>query len=474
MSPLDLLVSRLPDGAVRTEPEMLRERAVDSWALALLRRVRGDELPVPAAVAFPASTEEVATILAWASQTGTAVIPRGGGSGVCGGVQAQTGAVVLDLARMNRIGPVDAVSQTVDVQAGVRGDQLEDALAGHGLTTGHYPQSVAMSTVGGWIAASSAGQASTGFGAIEDVLLGLTAVLPQGEILRCRPVPRSAAGPDLRRLLVGSEGTLAVVTAATLACWARPAGWDWLAFGFPGFAELADGLRAAVRAETGAAVLRGYDETDAQLGFGALGHPGGCVGLAGFPAGRPGLDARKQAAAEAFKQAGASGELGAAYGEHWWQHRNDAVKTYAQIMGPERAFGSGVIVDTMEVAGLWSAVPRLYQDIRAALAGHAQAVGCHLSHLYPSGSSLYFTFLISGGDDQDAAARYREAWDQAAQACAAAGGTITHHHGVGRLKARFLTGDLGETGVDVLTRIRAAVDPAGIMNPQALRPVITP
>ena len=196
------------------------------------------------------------------------------------------------------------------------------------------------------------------------------------------------------------------------------------------------------------------------------------MGLLGFPAGLPGLDARKHAAAEAMQET--SGDLGARYGEHWWEHRNDAVRTYTQIMGPERAFGSGVIVDTMEVAGLWSAVPRLYAGIREALAAHAQAVGCHLSHLYPSGSSLYFTFLISSADDRDAEARYRLAWEEAARSCAAAGGTITHHHGVGRLKARFLTEDLGETGVDVLARIRAALDPAGIMNPASLRPTSTP
>ena len=470
VNPLDMLVSRLPDGTVRTDAETLRERAIDSWALALLRRVRGDELPVPAAVVFPASTEEVATILTWASQTFTAVIPRGGGSGVCGGAQAAAGSVVLDLSRMNRITDVDLVSQVAHVEAGVRGDQLEEALAGHGLTVGLYPQSIAISTVGGWIAASSAGQASTGFGAIEDVLLGLTAVLPEGEILRCKPVPRSAAGPDLRRLLVGSEGTLAVVTEATLACRARPAGWDWLAFAFPGFAALAGGLRQAVRAQAGAAVIRGYDETDAQLSFGALGHAGGCVGLLGFPAGLPGLAARKQAAGEALQQAGASGELGARYGEHWWQHRNDAVQTYAQIMGPGRAFGPGVVVDTFEVAGLWSAVPKLYASIREALAAHAQAVGCHLSHLYPSGSSLYFTFLVSGTDDRDAEARYLAAWDQAVRSCAAVGGTITHHHGVGRLKAGYLPAELGETGVEVLRRIKAALDPAGVMNPRVLLP----
>ena len=468
MSPLDILASRLPGGTISTDPQTLRQHAIDSWSLALLRRVRGDDLPGPRAILFPARTEEVATVLAWATETGTAVIPRGAGSGVCGGAQADDGAVVLDLSRMDRIGPVDPESQTVDVQAGVRGDRLEEELARGNLTTGHYPQSIAISTVGGWIAASSAGQASTGFGAIEDVLLGLTAVLPDGEILRCRPVPRSAAGPDLKRLLTGSEGTLAVVTEATLACRARPKAWDWLAFGYQDFATMATALRDVRRAETGAAVLRGYDETDAQLGFGALQHTTGCVALAGFPDGPPGLDARKQAATAILRATGT--ELGARYGEHWWQHRNDAVRTYAQIMGPERAFGAGVIVDTMEVAGLWSNVPRLYYEIRTGLSAHAQAVACHLSHLYPSGSSLYFTFLITGPDDQDAETRYHQAWLQAARACTQAGGTITHHHGVGRLKAPFLSQDLGETGAHVLTRIRQALDPAGIMNPGVLTP----
>jgi alkyldihydroxyacetonephosphate synthase len=388
---------------------------------------------------------------------------------VCGGAQADTGAVILDLSRMDRIGPVDPVSRTVDVQAGVRGDGLEEELAGHGLTTGHYPQSIALSTVGGWIAASSAGQASAGFGAIEDVLLGLTAVLPQGEILRCRPVPRSAAGPDLRRLLVGSEGTLGVVTEATLACRPRPEGWEWLAFGFSDFAAMADALRRAARAEAGAAVIRGYDETDARFSFGQLGHQGGCVALLGFPAGLTALEARKQAAAGILHQ-DPPNDLGTGYGAHWLQHRNDAVQVYQQVMGPERALGAGVIVDTMEVAGLWSAVPRLYDGIRNALAAHAQAVGCHLSHLYPSGSSLYFTFLISGADDRDAEARYQQAWHQAARSCTQAGGTITHHHGVGRLKAPFLAQDLGATGTEVLARIQAALDPAGIMNPRSLRP----
>jgi alkyldihydroxyacetonephosphate synthase len=261
-----------------------------------------------------------------------------------------------------------------------------------------------------------------------------------------------------------------VVTEAALACRARPDGWQWLVSGFPSFAALADGLREAVRAETGAAIIRGSDETDAQLSFGELGHPMGCVGMLGFPAGLAGLADRKRLAAEVLRRAGGSGELSSSYGEHWWKGRNDAVATYQRIMGPDRAFGPGVVVDTIDVAGLWSAVPQLYAGIRGALAAHAEAVGCHLSHLYRSGSSLYFTFLVRGSDDHDAEARYLAAWDQAAGSCAAMGGTLSHHHGVGRLKSRFLATELGGTGVDVLARIKAALDPEGIMNPGVLLP----
>ena len=467
---LGTLVSRLGDGAVATDAATLRDHAVDCWPLALLRRARGDELALPAAVIFPACTEDVATALAWAAQTRTAVIPRGAGSGVCGGSAAAAGSVVLDLSRMSRVTDIDTISRVVHVQAGTRGDQLEDVLGEHGLTVGHYPQSVGISTVGGWIAASSAGQASTGFGAIEDVLLGLTAVTPPGEILHCRAVPRSAAGPDLRRLLVGSEGTLAVVTEAVLACRPRVSEWTWLAWRFPSFAALADGLRAAAQAPTGAVIMRGYDEPDAQLSFAALGHSAGCVGILGYPADLPGLPERTSLASDLMAGAGAAGDLGPAFGEHWWAHRNDAVQVYAAIMGPDRVFGSGVIVDTIEVAGLWSVVPQLHAEIRAALAVQAEAVVCHLSHLYPAGSSLYFTFLIRGSDDLDAEARYLAAWDQAARRCAAAGGTLTHHHGVGRLKAGFLATELGATGIDILTKVKAAIDPAGIMNPGVLLP----
>jgi alkyldihydroxyacetonephosphate synthase len=466
------LSDRLPPETVSTAPDDLAGRGRDLWSLALLRLARGEPGEPPAAVAFPTSTEQVATVLAWAAETGTPVAPRGGGSGVCGAVAAGAGWVVLDLSRMDRILSLDAESRVVGVQAGVRGDRLEASLGEHGLTVGHYPQSIALSTVGGWVAAASAGQASTGYGAIEDVLLGLTAVLAGGQVLRLRPTPRSAAGPDLRRLLVGSEGTLAVLTEAYLACSPRPSGLRWEGFGFDTFPAALAGVREMFRTGAGMAVLRGYDGVDSALTFGALGPPdqsGSCVAIAGFAAGLPGLAERRRAARDAAGAAGGH-DLGSGPGAHWWEHRNDAVELYRRIMGPERLFGPGVVVDTMEVAGLWGGLPGLYRAVLAALGRHTETVGCHLSHAYPAGASLYFTFLVRGADDVDAERRYLAGWQDAATGCLAAGGTITHHHGVGRLKAGFLPAELGEPGVQLLRRIKAAADPQWILNPGALLP----
>ncbi len=461
------LSALLPIGSVTTEPRVLAAAAHDWWTLDLLRSARGDETELPAAVARPASTDEVATILRWATETGTAVVPRGGGSGVCGAARAGSGSIVLDLSRMNRVLEVDDVSRVVRVEAGIRGDALEAALEPHGLTVGHYPQSIELSTVGGWIAAASAGQASAGFGAIEDRLLGLTAVMAGGEVLHLRAVPRSAMGPDIRRLLIGSEGAFAVVTEATLACASLPRAVAWDAFGFgSSFEACLDALRRVTQADLHPLVVRGYDEADATLAFGRMGHPGGAVAIVGFDAASPGVDERRAAAAEALGDV--TEALGSAYGEHWWEHRNDAVGTYRKVMGEERMFGPGVVVDTLEVAALWRDVPSMYSNVRGGLLAHAEAVGCHLSHPYPSGASLYFTFLVRAADDRAVEGAYLAAFDTAAAACLEAGGTLSHHHGVGLLKAPFLEEELGATGADLLRRIKAAVDPAGVLNPGKL------
>ena len=466
MDILSSLVERLPAGTVSTHPGELTSRSRDAWALAMLREARGERLPRPMAVVFPKRTEDVAATLAWASETGTPVVPRGGGSGVCGGAQAVWRGLVMDLSRMERVLEIDEASFAVTVEAGIRGDRLESALSAHGLTVGHYPQSIAISSVGGWIATTSAGQASAGRGGIEDLLLGLTAVLPSGDVLRLPATPRSAAGPDLRRMLVGSEGALAVVTEAVLAVAPLPESMRWTAFQPASFEHGIELVRAVMHSGARPDVVRLYDETDAALAFGNLGHGGGTVLLLGFPDGEM-AEAGIQACGHLAATADATMLL-ALYGEHWWEHRNDAVGLYGKIMGQDRVFGPGTVVDTMEVAGLWGRLPELHAAIRAALSTASEAVGCHLSHPYGSGASLYFTFLIRSEDDQAAERAYLGAWQAAVAACREGGGSITHHHGVGLLKAPFLADEIGATGVATLRAVKAALDPKGILNPGKL------
>jgi alkyldihydroxyacetonephosphate synthase len=230
-----------------------------------------------------------------------------------------------------------------------------------------------------------------------------------------------------------------------------------------------DAFREVIRSGAGPAVMRAYDEPDAMINFGSLGHAGGCVAMLGFADDLPGLDARMAAAASLCKAAGGNG-LDPSYGDHWWGHRNDAVETYRRIMGPERMFGSGMVVDTMEIAGLWAGLPELYEGVRAELSARADAVGCHLSHVYPSGSSLYFTFVLRASDDREVERIYLETWDAALRRCLDLGGSMTHHHGVGKLKAALLELELGPEGVALLRTIKRAVDPNGLLNPGTLLP----
>ena len=462
---LDALRTILPEGAVSVDPDDLAAHAHDWWALALLRERRGDEMTQPAAVVRPGSTEDVAAVLRWAQETRTPVVPFGGGSGVSGGAEAIAGSIALDVRRMNRVLDVDRDALTVTAQAGIGGRELEDELAGRGLTLGHFPQSIDISTLGGWVAARSAGQKSARYGRLEDMVLGLEVVLPGGAIVRTRPAPASAAGPDIARLFIGSEGTLGVVTEATLAVRPAPRVVSHGAYAFGTFPDGLAAVRSVAQEELHPAVMRLYDEQDVGIAFrDAPDRPDGALLVLRFE-GDVIAEPEERAVRSLVERAGGK-DLGPGLAERWWQHRNDAVETFRRIM-LEEMLGPAAAVDTMEVAGLWPATD-LYDAVRAALAPHADVVGCHASHPYPQGTCLYFTFVFVGAADDDAVeARYRAAWADAAAATLAAAGTITHHHGVGLLKAPWLPEELGG-GFDVLRAVKRALDPAGIMNPGKL------
>ena len=431
----------------------------------MVRLRRGDVLALPSAVVRPASTQEVSAVLRWAQESRTPVVPFGGGSGVAGGAEAIAGSIALDTRSLDRVIDLDGRSLTVTAQAGIMGRTLEEFLAAEGFTLGHFPQSIDISTLGGWIAARSAGQKSARYGRLEEMILGIEVVLPGGAVLRTRPVPASAAGPDLARLFVGSEGTLGVVTEATLAIRPAPATVSHGAYGFETFASGLDAVRAVTRADLRPAVMRLYDEVDVGISFrDAPDRPGGALLVLRFEGDE--LAASEEEAVRRVVAGEGGRDLGPGLAERWWEHRNDAVGTFRQIM-LDGLLGPAAAVDTMEIAGLWP-VDALYEHVREALSMHADVVGCHASHPYPQGACLYFTFVFVGAtDDRVVEARYRAAWEAAASAALEAGATVTHHHGVGLLKAGWLRRELGE-GFELLRALKRTLDPAGIMNPGKL------
>lgn len=448
-----------PD-VLSTEAEDLDRHAKDWTPRVLLAERRGAELPRPCCVARPRSAEQVSSVLRWANERRVPVVPYGGGSGVCDGVGAPE-ALVIDMREMDRVLDIDTKSRLVRVQAGVMGPSLAAALASEGHTAGHEPQSFDISSVGGWVATRACGQLSARYGGIEDLLLGMEAVLPGGEILRSKVTPRRSVGPDVASLMIGSEGTLGIVTEATLKIAPIP---DERTDICVRFEHMADGVlfcRALAQSRLSPTVVRLYDAEDAFIFLRS--HPEeeqGPFALVSFEG------------SEAARRGGAALKLGGSQGnadltKHWWSHRNDAVGEFKKLMAGEGLLGAHGVVDTMEVSGTWSVLRDLYHSMKENLSGEADLVGCHLSHIYEQGACLYFT-LASATQDDDAAAQRLEAWWTVGMtSCLAAGGSISHHHGIGRLKARWLPEELGGW-FEVLRAVKRSVDPNGIMNPGAL------
>lgn len=459
---LDSLIEQIGAGAVSTDPADLVAHARDWWPLAMLRERRGDDLDAPLAVVRPVSVEQVSAVLRWADATATPVVPFGGGSGVCGGAQAVAGALALDTRRLDAV-TIDEQALIVSAQAGAMGPAVEAALDSRGLTLGHFPQSIEISSVGGWLATRSAGQKSSLYGRIDDMVRGLEVVLAGGRVVRTRPAPGTSAGPDLARLFLGSEGTLGVITEATLAVRPAPQRVTQSAWELDDFAAGLEALRLVARAGLRPAVCRLYDATDAWIAFRERA-PGGAVLILRFEGAAP-ARAEERAVRGILAGLGAR-TLGPSLAKRWWAHRNEAVATLTKVMF-EGALGPTGLVDTMEVAGLWP-VAGLYHAVRDGLSAHADLVGCHASHLYPQGACLYFTFVFTGSrDDHVAEQRYRAAWEAGMRAALRSGATITHHHGIGLLRAPWIGEELGE-GLQVLRAMKRALDPKGIMNPGKL------
>jgi alkyldihydroxyacetonephosphate synthase len=428
--------------------------ARDWWPITIGEAARGRVPAWPTAVARPTSVDLVAAAVSVAHEVGVAVTAQGGRSGVEGGAAAPEGALALDLTGLDRVLEVDVISLQVRVQAGVRGPALETALRAHGLTAGHFPQSFELATVGGWLACRGAGQYSNRYGTAADLVRALTVVLADGAVVEVGSgAPRQAVGPDLVGLFVGSEGALGVIVEATIQVARRAPAERRGAYLFADFDRAMEACRDIVQRGARPAVLRLYDETESLRHF----EVAGCA-LIVLDEGEAGLvDAQIAIVADACASARAlDGDLV----ERWVEHRND-VSALAPLW--ER----GICVDTLEVSGPWSALSSMREAALSALRALEGTLlaSVHQSHAYPDGACLYFTFAgRPPGSERD---YYRAAWAAATRAVLASGGSLSHHHGVGRNRARFVAEALG-SGARVLETLKEALDPTGTLNPGVL------
>ena len=493
---------RLPDASL---PDGLRERLAGvelredrearvSHALGksypdLVRIRSGDGSSAPDAVVRPSSAEEIAEVLAACQETEVAVVPFGGGTSVVGGVEPLrdgfAGAVSLDLTRMDRILEVDRESLTASVDPGLFGPALEARLQARGLTLGHFPQSFEYSTAGGWVATRSAGQASTGYGRIDELVEGVRCIAPTGEVT-ARALPASAAGPALRELLVGSEGVLGVLCGLTLRVRPLPQERRYEGWSFQSFEQGCETFRRLEQEGVAPDVARLSDEQETRLtmtlsssGSAAeragraylrlRGHEGGCIVIVGFEGVPETVERRRREAARVLRSGGGLA-LGVRPGRAWLRNR------FATPYLRDELLDRGVMIETLETAGTWSGLGALYEAVGGALRASLSARGtpplvmCHVSHLYPSGASLYFTFMARQERDGAELDQWRAAKGAACDAIVSAGGTITHHHAVGRDHAPWMEAEVGERGLDLLRAAKHELDPRGIMNPGKLIP----
>jgi alkyldihydroxyacetonephosphate synthase len=466
-------------GELRDDREARVLRCRGKSYLDLLAQRAGHCADAPDAVIAPRAHDGVVEILQACAEADVAVVPFGGGTSVVGGLEPERAGrralISLDLGRMDALVDVDERSRIATFGPGMRLPEAERALGERGLTLGHFPQSFEWASIGGSVATRSSGQASTGYGRIDANVVSARCATPLGD-LATLGVPATAAGPSLRELLVGSEGMLGVLTEVALQVARTPDERRYEGWAFASFEEGWEAFRALEQASLAPAVARlsdlpetrmslalaggGIKATAGRLLMRARGYAEPCLAITGFEGTAAEVSRRRSAAARLLRRCGAMG-LGFAPGRAWLRSR------YAGPYLRDDLLDRGVMVETLETATTWSNLGLLYRSVRSALEHHAPLVACHVSHLYPAGASLYFT-VLGARNASDPHGQWRAAKEAAGDAIVSAGGTITHHHAIGREHSRWLDEEVGGLGVEVLRAVKERVDPAGILNPGVL------
>jgi alkyldihydroxyacetonephosphate synthase len=497
---LSSLCKVLGEESVRVDKRCRVEHAYGKSYCDLIH-IRAGHIPNPPdAVAYPVGEGEIVALLTWAAERDVAVIPFGGGSSVVGGVNLPRGrrpTITLDLARLDRVLSIDPESRTARIQAGARGPNIEAELNERGLTLGHFPQSFEFSTLGGWIATRAAGQTSIGYGKIEDLTQAVRVVTPAG-IIQTEDVPASATGPSVREMILGSEGTYGVITEATMRIRPRPEAQDYRGILFHSFREGITFVRDLMQNERlRPSIVRVSDEPETaayaalrrrhrdvrryvdQLvewylrvrGYSVEGN--GSLMVLGFDGSRDWVLEQWELALEVCREHGGL-PLGRSVGRSWKRER------FAQPYLRDTLLGHGVLVDALETATNWSNLIRLHEAMTGALKTAIAANGggpgyvmTHVPHACEQGASLYSTFVgrqIPTPDPLVKQAQWAGIKETVTQAILDAGGTLSHHHGVGRDHVPWLEGQLGPAGVGALRALKQSFDPDGTMSPGVLLP----
>jgi alkyldihydroxyacetonephosphate synthase len=435
------------------------EASRDWWPLALHWSLQGRVPRRATAIARPTDVEQVAAVLRACNDAVVPVTVCGGRSGVCGAAVPVFGGVVLDTTALVGVCSVDEISGIVEVLPGTFGPDLESVLRrDHRLTVGHFPQSFELATVGGWVASRGAGQYSTRYGKIDDMVVGLEAVLADGSVVTTGGAPAAATGPDLTQLLLGSEGTIGVITRVWLRAHPVPGHERRRAATFPTFVDGVAACRSVLRRGATPAVLRLYDAEESARGRGGDGT--GCTLIVLDEGDEAIVDATMAIVDEAINACGGT-DAPASLVDEWMEHRNDTTALQALTR-------KGFVVDTMEIAAAWSRLEEIFVATREALlaVSDVRAATCHLSHSYLDGACLYFTFAATPPPEEIESC-YIACWNAGQSAVLAHGGNLSHHHGIGINRGRFMAGALGGSFA-MLSAVKRALDPNGVMNPGKL------
>ena len=427
--------------------------SLDYWLYGVFLSQHGNLPSLPSAIISPKNSGEIQKIIRYANEYKIPVTPFGGGSGVLGGAIPLNGSIVLNLQRMSRFLNLDETSLVAEFEAGIIGANLERELNHMGYSTGNIPQSLFCSTLGGWISTRAAGQFSTKYGKIEDMVLGMEVVLPDGNLLNIRPVPRRSVGPSLKDLFLGGEGTLGIVTKATLSVHPLPELTIKQSFVFPSVEMAVDVVRRILRAEAKPAVVRIFDEAESERYFPKIGRKTTTIFISEGEAEYTTLDSKVIRRISKENGGKSSGEEPV---NIWLQKRFDIG------LGPI-IMQYGGVVDTIEVSALFKDAAKLYRDMVTAMKAveGALEVSGHYSHFYREGACLYVTFA---GIPKDPLRYYQDSWNAAMEATSKNNGSISHHHGVGFWRMQYMKQELGASGVKILKSIKNALDPNGIMN----------